>query len=87
MIYIKPSGTIGISPYGKGLYPANIHLFKVNNRSTWKKCKICSKLTIKTPERRQWRRSGVLNVSFEHISHIFSSVSIVYFQQVNVSWL
>ena len=22
-------------------------------------CEICSKLTIKTPERRQWRRSGV----------------------------
>ena len=30
--------------------PANIYLFKVNNR---KRCKICSKLTIKTPERRQ----------------------------------
>ena len=32
--------------------PANIYLFKVNNRSTRKKCEICSKLTIKTPERR-----------------------------------
>ena len=28
---------------------------------------ICSKLTIKTPERRQWRRSGVFIVNFEHI--------------------
>ena len=33
--------------------PANIYLFKVNNRNTRKRCKICSKLTIKTSERRQ----------------------------------
>ena len=33
--------------------PANIYLFKVNNRSNRKKWEICSKL-IKTPERRQW---------------------------------
>ena len=33
--------------------PANIYLFNVNNRSTRKRCEICSKLTIKTPERRQ----------------------------------
>ena len=31
---------------------------------------ICSKLTTKTPERRQWRRSGVFFVNFEHIPHI-----------------
>ena len=29
-----------------------------------------SKLTIKTPERRQWRRSGVFIVNFEHVSHL-----------------
>ena len=27
-------------------------------------------LTIKTPERRQWRRSGVFDVKFEHILHL-----------------
>ena len=31
---------------------------------------ICSKLTIKTPELRQWRRSDVFIVDFEHISHL-----------------
>ena len=36
----------------------NIYLFKLNKRNTWKRCEICSKLKIKTPERRQ-RRSGV----------------------------
>ena len=40
-------------------YPVSIYLLKVNNRKTRTKCEICSKLAIKTPERRQWRRSGV----------------------------
>ena len=42
-----------------------IHLFKVNNRNTRMKCETCSKLTIKTPERRHW-----CLVNFEQISHI-----------------
>ena len=50
-------------------FPAGNYMFKVNNRNTRTKCEICSKLTIKTPERRQWRRSGVFIVNFEHISH------------------
>ena len=51
--------------------PANIYLFKVNNRSTRKRCEICSKSTIKTSERRHWRHSGVFIVNFEHISPHF----------------
>ena len=31
---------------------------------------MCTKLTIKTPERRHWRRSVVFIVNFERISHI-----------------
>ena len=31
--------------------------------------KFCSKLTIKTPEQRQWRHFSVFIVIFEHISH------------------
>ena len=46
--------------------PANIYMFKVDNRITRKSCEICSKLTIKTPE-----RLGVFIVNFEHISHLF----------------
>ena len=49
---------------------AGIYLLKVNNRNTATRCEICLKLTIKTPERRQWRRSGVFIVNFEHISHL-----------------
>ena len=33
-------------------YPASNYMFKVNNRNTRTRCEICSKLTIKTPERR-----------------------------------
>ena len=39
-------------------YPANVYLFKVNNRNTRNRCEICSKLIIKTPERRH---------DFEHV--------------------
>ena len=43
----------------------------INSR---KRCEICSKLTIKTPEQRQrsqWRCSGVFVVNLELISHLF----------------
>ena len=35
--------------------PAGNYIFKVNNRITRRRCKICSKLTTKPPERRHWR--------------------------------
>ena len=44
-------------------YPAGNYMFKVNNRNTKTKCEICSKLTIKTPERCHRRLSGVFIVS------------------------
>ena len=54
----------------KMLISAGIYLLKVNNRNTRTRCEICSKLTIRTSERHQWRRSGVFIVNFEHISHL-----------------
>ena len=51
-------------------FPAGNYMFKVNNGNTRTRCKICSKLTIKIPECRQWRRSGVFIANFEHISHL-----------------
>ena len=33
--------------------PAGIYLFKINNGNTRTMCEICSKATIKTPERRR----------------------------------
>ena len=53
-----------------GSDPAGNYMFKVTNRNTRARCEICSKLTIKTPEGRHWRCSGVFIVKFENISHL-----------------
>ena len=58
--------TFSVSIY----FPAGIYLLNVNNRSTRTRCEIFSKLAIVTQERRQWRRSGVFTVNFEHILHL-----------------
>ena len=54
------------------LYPAKIFLFEVDNRNTRERCETCSKLTVKTPET---------------YFTLFTSVSIVGFEQVNVGWV
>ena len=43
-------------------------MLKVNNRNTRTKSKICSKLTIKTPERRQWARKYRLGNAICHFT-------------------
>ena len=48
-----------------------------------KRYEISSKITTKTPERRQRRRSGV----FINYFTPFSGVSVVDFEQVIVSWV
>ena len=48
-------------------YPDGIYLFRLNNENNIIMSGIFSMLVIKTPERRQWRRSGVLIVNFELI--------------------
>ena len=66
---LAPRKHLSSHKYGT-VFPASIYLFKVNNRNTRARCEICSKLKIKTSERRQWRRSGVFIVNFEHILHL-----------------
>ena len=61
-------------------YPANIYLFKVNNRNTRKRYEISSKLIIKAPERRHW-----LYCQLWTFFTPFSSVSIVEFEQINIA--
>ena len=46
-------------------------MLKINKRNIRTRCEICSSVFI---------------VNFEHISHLFFSVSIVNFEQVNPSW-
>ena len=52
------------------IFPADNYMFKVNNGNTRASSEICPKLTIKTPERRKLRRSGVFIVNFELISDL-----------------
>ena len=53
-----------------GYNPTGIYMLKVNNRNIRTRCEIFSKLTIKIPERRQWRRFDVFIVNFDYISHL-----------------
>ena len=48
-------------------YPVGIYLLKVNNANDKIRCEICSRLTIKAPERRHWCCSDVFIVNFEHV--------------------
>ena len=59
-----------VFPGESPVFPVGIYLIKVYNRDARERCEICSKFTIKTPERRYWRRSGAFIVNFEHISHL-----------------
>ena len=74
------------------LYPASIYLFKVNNENTRAVCKICPKLTIKTPERSHWRRSGAFFLTLYEFYILFwsfthSGISTVNFEQKNAGWV
>ena len=70
--YLPPDywGMNLIDPATFTVVAPGIYLLKVNNRNTRTRCEICLKLTIKISERRQWRRSGIFIVNFEHISHL-----------------
>ena len=41
---------------------------------------------MKTPERRQWRRSGIFIVNFERISHFALVFHCSNFKVVNAGW-
>ena len=45
----------------KSSNPPGNYMFKVNNRNTRRRFEICSKLTLKKLERRQWL------INFEHV--------------------
>ena len=59
---------------------------KINNRNTRTRCEIYLELTIKTAERRQWRRSGVFIINFEHISQHVLVVLFFNFAHVIADW-
>ena len=75
-------GSAHLYPVGNNIYtrknsPRNIYLLIVNSSNTRKRWEICSKLTIKTMERRS-------TVFIGNYFTPFSSVSFVDFKQVSV---
>ena len=62
-------------------FPAGNYMFKVNNRNSKTGCEICSRLTIKTPERHHCGRSGFFIVNFDHISHLFVVFLLISFSR------
>ena len=71
--------------------PANIYLFKINNRNTRKSYEICSKVTKKTPERRLkslwclywwlWTNLILFSVFFVVVVNLNRLVFVKIFQQ------
>ena len=76
MIIIKLKSLINICKTLNPIYPTNIYLLKVSNRKTRKICETYSKLTITMLERQTLS-----------LFHLFSSVSIVDFEQLSVYWV
>ena len=66
---------------------ARIYLLKVNNGNTRTMCEIYPKLTIRTPEWRQWRHSGVVIDNFEQILHFFSSWNAIAYSKLHAKLL
>ena len=62
---------LGKNIYARKNSPTSIYLFIMNNSNTKKRCEICSKITIKTPE----QRSTIFILNFEDISHLKASFS------------
>ena len=67
-----------------GIIPANIYLFKVNNRNTRKNCKICSKLTVKKPEEHQWLFEQLIEI--EQVAMKCASICGSYYLNYNGSF-
>ena len=59
------------------IFTGNINLLKINERNVRKRCEIYLKLTIKAPERRHWRRSGIFIVNFDYVLPHFSLVLLL----------
>ena len=68
------------------LSPSGIYLLKVSNRNTRTSYENCSKLTIKTPERRQMTSFWCLYFQLWTDCISCSSVSTVEFEQANSGW-
>ena len=75
---LKSTGLLTSGETFKGINPAGIYLLKVNNRNTRTRCEICSKLTIKIPE----RHCVVLVSYIVNFEHVIAGWEIIYAQLI-----
>ena len=61
--------------------PTRNYLFKVSTRIRYENC---SRLKMKTLERRQWRRSSVYIVTCKHISNFLLIIDL---EQATICWV
>ena len=66
--------------------PNDTYLLKVSKKNAWRRCEICSKLTIKTPERRQWYLSVVFIVFTVNIFPTLFYVFMFNFEHLIAGW-
>ena len=83
-------GTSQIAGFLNGHTQRAFNCSKLTIVETLEQGDICSKLTIKTPERHQWRHFGIVIDDFEHISHLVLVFLFLFyvsiFEQVIASW-
>ena len=64
-------------------YSAGIYLFKVNNGNIKKRCEICSKLTIKTPNQIQWLWTNLQDIfKVSEVVLVFSMLTLNRFDKL-----
>ena len=80
----EPGKTAYIS---KSIFRAGNCMFKVKHKNTRARGGICSKLTIRIPERRQMASFWCLHCQLWIYFTSCSSASIVNFKQVNAGWV
>ena len=72
--------------YHNATVPVGNYLFRVNKKPTRTRCEMCWKLTIKTPVRCQWRRSGAFIVDFEHNLHLALMSLLLTLSRYEIHW-
>ena len=63
--------------------PADIYMLEVNSRNTRKRCEICSKLTAKIPERRQWLKASKCRLGIDNQHHKWRSWSSAFHKTIS----
>ena len=66
--------------------PVINYLLKIHDGGNESMCKICSKLTIKTPKRRQWSSFGVFIINFKLISYIVLVFPLMTPKKLTSAW-